>query len=242
MTKSPSRFAHGLPTAAATLAAVGTIAHLEQHAHAGIAVQALSGMTANSYTINATAPGRPGASSTTLSLSSSDNASYDSSFVVGATTGDEVNGGNWDLSAGAADYQAIFSPGTPHNLVGVEMTTITTGAPDFAVGDTISATFELVFTETQRFLGLTTPSSPVTISSATLARSGGATADLTTTSTNTAFTAGTYTLTLSGSINTNDASVANIFVGFTLDAVPGGGVAVAAGGLFGISGRRRRER
>ncbi len=128
---------------------------------------------------------------------------------------------------------------TPYNFVGVEMQTSSDPSPNFALGDTISSTFELVFTGTQTFQGL--GGTAVNVTTATLARAGGSTTDLSTATVGTTFAAGTYTLTLSGTANSNSHAAVSLVAAFQTTAIPGGGVAVVAGLFGGLNGRRRRR-
>ena len=222
-------FAAAVPLVAASMAA------------AGVALGPMVGMSATSYSIGASTPGRTGATSTSLNFSSSSNSSYDPTAIWGTITGDDINGGNWFLQAVGADYAGVLASPNPYNLVGVETQTSGTSSPDFAFGDTISATFELVFTGTQTFQGLNPLGNTVNITTATLARDGGSTTDLATATVGTTFAAGTYTLTLSGSANSNDHSQVNLYAAFETIAVPGGGMAALAGGLLGGFGSPRRR-
>ena len=101
---------------------------------------------------------------------------------------------------------------TPYNFVGVEIQTSSAPSPNFALGDTISSTFELVFTGTQTFQGL--GGSAVNVTTATLARAGGSTTNLTTATVGTTFAAGTYTLTLSGTANSNSHAAVSLVAAF----------------------------
>lgn len=205
----------------------------------GQTVGPLVGMSATSYSISASTQPRLGATSTSLSFSSSSNSSYNPTSILGVSSGDRVSGGDWVLQANAADYAGLFSSPNPYNIVGVEMTSGT--AQNFALGDTISSTYELVFTGIQTFQGLNTLGTTVNVTTATLARAGGSTTDLATTTAGTTFAAGTYTLTLSGSANSNLHAVVNLYAAFQTTAIPGGGVAVVAGLFGGLNGRRRRR-
>lgn len=208
-------------------------------AAAGVGLGPMAGMSATSYSIGASTPGRTGATSTNLNFSSSSNSSYNPATIWGTITGDDIDGGNWFLQAVGADYAGVLASPNPYNLVGVEMQTSGTSSPDFAFGDTISSTFELVFTGTQTFQGLNPLGNTVNIATATLARDGGSTTDLATATVGTTFAAGTYTLTLSGSANSNDHSQVNLYAAFETIAVPGGGIAALLGATI-VPRRRRR--
>lgn len=208
-------------------------------AAAGVALGPMVGMSATSYSISASTPGRLGATSTSLNFSSSSNLSYDPTTISGVLTGDSIDGGNWYLQAVGADFAGVLSLPTPYNFVGVEIQTSSAPSPNFALGDTISSTFELVFTGTQTFQGL--GGSAVNVTTATLARAGGSTTNLTTATVGTTFAAGTYTLTLSGTANSNSHAAVSLVAAFQTTAIPGGGVAVVAGLFGGLNGRRRRR-
>lgn len=201
---------------------------------AGVPIAPMSGVSITSYTVNGSTPGRAGATSTSLTFSNTDNGGFNPTFVLGSLSGDEISGGNWDLGAVGADY-GFAVPEPILNVIGASMT----GTPDFAVGDGISHTFVLVFTQAQTFSGLNLLGSTNTnVLTATLALSSGGTTDLMTTSVGTVFAAGTYTFDMTGS-GTGGATMA-LYAGFAPAAVPGGGIAVLVGLLGGLRGRRRR--
>ncbi len=201
---------------------------------AGVPLAPLSGVSITSYTVNGSTPGRAGATSTSLTFSNTDNGGFTPTFVVGSLSGDSISGGNWDLNAVGADY-GIYFPEPILNLIGASMQ----GTPDLAVGDGISHTFVLVFTQAQTFSGLNLLGGTNTnVLTATLALSGGGTTDLMTTSVGTVFAAGTYTFGMTGSGTGGD--VMALYAGFAPAAVPGGGIAVLVGLLGGLRGRRRR--
>lgn len=206
----------------------------------------IQGMTAASYSMSGSVTGR---TTTSLGFASTSNPAYNPSFVAGISTGDVVTGDGsanlgWFLQAVAADYGALFSPGSSAvNVIGsVMQTDSSTGpTPDFVAGDSLASTYTLVFTADQTFIGLngfgSIDLSSFSTATATLARSGGATTDLTVTALGTQFTAGSYTLTLSGSLAASTGN-ANLFAVFATP-VPAGGGAVA---LFAATLATRRRR
>lgn len=78
-------------------------------AAAGVALGPMVGMSATSYSISASTPGRLGATSTSLNFSSSSNLSYDPTTIWGVFTGDSIDGGNWYLQAVGADFAGVLS-------------------------------------------------------------------------------------------------------------------------------------
>ena len=223
--------AAAVPLVAASMAKAG-----------GLSFGLLGGMTASSYSMNATAPGR---TTTSLSFASASNGSFNPSYVAGSSTGDIVagdgtSGSGWSLEAVGADYAPFFSWPTPLNAVGIAMN-IASAASNFAIGDSMSSTFQLVFSDEQTYFGLNDFGSidPSAFSSmtATLTRSGSPATNLLITALGTRFAAGTYTLSLSGTLGSADSNV-SLFAVFA--AVPGTGAAAALLGATIVPRRRRR--
>ncbi|MGA1393878.1 MAG: hypothetical protein ACO38W_12055, partial [Phycisphaerales bacterium] len=107
-------------------------------AKAGVFLGPLGGMTASSYSMNASAPGR---TTTSLSFASNLNGSFNPSYVAGSVTGDIVagdgtSGSGWSLEAVGLDYAPVFSSPTPINVVG-SVLQIASAASNFAIGDTV---------------------------------------------------------------------------------------------------------
>jgi len=223
--------AAAVPLVAASMAKAG-----------GLSFGLLGGMTASSYSMNATAPGR---TTTSLSFASASNGSFNPSYVAGSSTGDIVagdgtSGSGWSLEAVGADYAPFFSWPTPLNAVGIAMN-IASAASNFAIGDSMSSTFQLVFSDEQTYFGLNDFGSidPSAFSSmtATLTRSGSPATDLLTTALGTRFAAGTYTLSLSG---TSGSAAGNVSLYAVFAApVPGTGAAALLGATI-VARRRRR--
>lgn len=211
-------------------------------AKAGVPLGPLGGMTASSYSMNASAPGR---TTTSLSFVSTSNGSFNPSYVAGSFTGDIVAGdgtfgSGWSLEAVGADYAPVFSSPTPINVVG-SVLQIASAASDFAIGDSMSSTFELVFSDEQTYFGLndfgSIDLSALSSMTATLTRSGSPATDLLTTALGTRFAAGTYTLSLSGTLG-SAASSASLYAVFA-SPVPSTGIAAMLGAAI-VSRRRRR--
>ncbi len=224
--------AAAVPLVAASMAKAG-----------GLSFGLLGGMTASSYSMNATAPGR---TTTSLSFASTSNGSFNPSYVAGSSTGDIVagdgtSGSGWSLEAVGADYAPVVpSWSTPLNVVGSAMN-IASAASNFAIGDSMSSTFQLVFSDEQTYFGLNDFGSidPSAFSSmtATLTRSGSPATDLLTTALGTRFAAGTYTLSLSG---TSGSAAGNVSLYAVFAApVPGTGAAALLGATI-VPRRRRR--
>lgn len=211
----------------------------------------LGGMTVSSYSINATASGR---TTSSLSFNSTQNGSFDGSYMAGTGTGDEVKAdtgtaSEWSLQATAYDYSPVVSYPNPVNLVALSLVS----PSNFSIGDTLSGTFTLTFSDTQAYAGLNkfydidTSSSFSTVT-ATLTPSGGTTEDLLlTTSLGKSFAAGTYMLSLAGTLGSplSDVSLFTFFEGPqpvpepSTFALGGAGFACAAWGMYR---RRRRTR
>ena len=211
-------------------------------AKAGVPLGPLGGMTASSYSMNATAPGR---TTTSLSFASASNVSFDPSYVAGPYTGDSVDGdgtfgSGWSLEAVGVDYAPTFSWPTPLNVVG-SVLYIASAASNFAIGDSMSSTFELVFSDEQTYFGLndfgSIELSALSSMTATLTRSGSPATDLLTTALGTRFAAGTYTLSLSGILGSGASSV-SLYAVFAAP-VPGTGAAALLGAAI-VPRRRRR--
>ncbi|MGA1401491.1 MAG: hypothetical protein ACO38P_14005, partial [Phycisphaerales bacterium] len=169
-------------------------------------------MTASSYSMNASAPGR---TTTSLSFASNLNGSFNPSYVAGSFTGDIVagdgtSGSGWSLEAVGVDYAPAFSWPTPLNVVG-SVLQIASAASNFAIGDSMSSTFELVFSDEQTYFGLndfgSIDLSGLSSMTATLTRSGSPATNLLTTALGTRFAAGTYTLSLSGTLGSAASGV-----------------------------------
>ncbi|MGA0420906.1 MAG: hypothetical protein ACO3P9_12885, partial [Phycisphaerales bacterium] len=192
-------------------------------------------MTASSYSMNATAPGR---TTTSLSFASASNGSFNPSYVAGSFTGDIVagdgtSGSGWSLEAVGADYAPVFSSPTPINVVG-SVLQIASAASDFAIGDSMSSTFQLVFSDEQTYFGLndfgSIDLSGLSSMTATLTRSGSPATDLLTTALGTRFAAGTYTLSLSGTLGSAASGVSNVSLYAVFAApVPSTGIAALLG-------------
>jgi hypothetical protein len=211
-------------------------------AKAGVPLGPLGGMTASSYSMNATAPGR---TTTSLSFASASNVSFDPSYVVGPYTGDSVDGdgtfgSGWSLEAVGVDYAPTFSWPTPLNVVG-SVLYIASAASNFAIGDSMSSTFELVFSDEQTYFGLndfgSIELSALSSMTATLTRSGSPATDLLTTALGTRFAAGTYTLSLSGTSGSAAGGI-ELYAVFA-SPVPSTGIAALLGAAI-VSRRRRR--
>ncbi len=211
-------------------------------AKAGVPLGPLGGMTASSYSMNATAPGR---TTTSLSFASASNVSFNPSYVAGSYTGDIVAGdgtfgSGWSLEAVGVDYAPTFSWPTPLNVVG-SVLYIASAASNFAIGDSMSSTFELVFSDEQTYFGLndfgSIELSALSSMTATLTRSGSPATDLLTTALGTRFAAGTYTLSLSGTSGSAAGNV-SLYAVFA-SSVPGSGAAALLGAAI-VSRRRRR--
>ncbi|MGA0286745.1 MAG: hypothetical protein ACO3QA_06895 [Phycisphaerales bacterium] len=202
-------------------------------------------MTASSYSMNATAPGR---TTTSLSFASASNGSFNPSYVAGSFTGDIVagdgtSGSGWSLEAVGADYAAAWSWPTPLNVVGSAMN-IASAASNFAIGDSMSSTFELVFSDEQTYFGLndfgSIDLSGLSSMTATLTRSGSPATDLLTTALGTRFAAGTYTLSLSGTLGSAASGVSNVSLyAVFASPVPSTGIAALLGASI-VPRRRRR--
>jgi len=208
----------------------------------GVPLGPLGGMTASSYSMNASATGR---TTNSLSFASTSNVSFDPSYFVGSYTGDSVagdgtSGSGWSLEAYGVDYGPFFASPTPLNVVGSVMN-IASAASNFAIGDSMSSTFQLVFSDEQTYFGLNDFGSidPSAFSSmtATLTRSGSPATNLLTTALGTRFAAGTYTLSLSGTLGsvTGNVSLYAVFAA----PVPGTGAAALLGATI-VARRRRR--
>jgi hypothetical protein len=211
-------------------------------AKAGVPFGTLGGMTASSYSMNASAPGR---TTTSLSFASTSNGSFNPSYVAGSFTGDIVagdgtSGSGWSLEAVGADYAPVFSWPTPLNVVG-SVLQLASAASDFAIGDSMSSTFELVFSDEQTYFGLngfgSIDLSGLSSMTATLTRSGSPATDLLTTALGTRFAAGTYTLSLSGTLGSAAGGV-SLYAVFA-SPVPGSGAASLLGAML-VARRRRR--
>ncbi len=214
----------------------------------------LGGMTVSSYSMNATASGR---TTSSLSFNSTQNGSFDGSYIAGLDTGDglEADTGTaleWSLQATAVDYGPAASYPSPLNFTGLTVS-IPSGKGNLSIGDTLSGTFTLTFSDTQAYAGLNkfydidTSSSFSTVT-ATLTPSGGTAEDLLlTTSLGKSFAAGTYTLSLAGTLGSplSDVSLFTFFEGPqpvpepSTFALGGAGFACAAWGMYR---RRRRTR
>lgn len=223
--------AAAVPLVAASMAKAG-----------GVPLGPLGGMTASSYSMNASVAGR---TTTSLSFASASNGSFNPSYVAGSYTGDIVAGdgtfgSGWSLEAFGADYAPFFSWPTPLNAVGSAMN-IASAASNFAIGDSMSSTFQLVFSDEQTYFGLNDFGSidPSAFSSmtATLTRSGSTATNLLITALGTRFAAGTYTLSLSGTLGSADSNV-SLYAVFAAP-VPGTGAAALLGAAI-VSRRRRR--
>ena len=194
----------------------------------------LVGMTATSYTMSGSSTNR------SLTFQSTSNGSFNSSFVNGVNTGDQVaqtGSDSWTLVAVAYDISPVVGAPLPLNIVGVEANA-TGGA--FSGSSVISCTYTLVFSGNQQFLGLNiTVDFPGGIT-ATLT-SGGTTTNLATAATDgsVVFSAGTYNLALVGNgYNTTTATLVAVFAGQT-SSVPGTGIAALLGATI-VPRRRRR--
>ncbi|MFZ9690915.1 MAG: hypothetical protein ACO3EP_02660 [Phycisphaerales bacterium] len=194
----------------------------------------LVGMTATSYTMSGSSTNR------SLSFQSTSNGSFNSSFVNGVNTGDQVaqtGSDSWTLGAFAYDISPVVGYPFPTNIVGVEANA-TGGA--FSGSSVISCTYTLVFSGNQTFLGLNDQSDFPGGITATLT-SGGTTTNLATAATDgsVVFSAGTYTLALQGNgYSSTTATLIAIFAGQT-SSVPGTGIAALLGATI-VSRRRRR--
>ena len=228
----------------ATVGLLGLSTALGAEAQAGL-LPPMVGMTVNSYSMTANTPSRAGATATSLTIANSTaNLSFNPSFILGEATGDSANGGNWKLQANGADYGPLLSSPNAVNLVGGSCRTADSSTPNFSSSDTLSLSMVLVFSGSLDFSGLNIgpDGGNSTIASATLAQSGGSTADLLTTSSGTSFAAGTYTLTMSVTANGGTDSFAAYAAFTTAYAVPGSGLAAIAGGLLTSLGGGRRRR
>ncbi|MGA0420186.1 MAG: hypothetical protein ACO3P9_09150 [Phycisphaerales bacterium] len=197
----------------------------------------LVGMTVTSYTMSGSSTNR------SLSFQSASNGSFNSSFVNGVNTGDQVaqtGSDSWTLGAFAYDISPVVGYPFPTNIVGIEANT-TSGA--FSGSSVISCTYTLVFSGNQQFLGLSNTGSfagGIADITATLT-SGGTTTNLATAATDgsVVFPAGTYTLALQGNdYSTTTATLVAIFAG-QASAVPGTGIAALLGASI-VPRRRRR--
>lgn len=227
----------------ATVGLLGLSTALGAEAQAGL-LPPMVGMTVSSYSMTANTPSRAGATATSLTIANSNNPSFNPSFILGDTTGDYADGGNWKLEAVGADYGPLFSSPNAVNLVGGSCRTADSSTPNFSSSDTLSLSMVLVFSGSLDFSGLNigADGGNSTIASATLAQSGGSTSDLLTTAIGTSFAAGTYTLTMSVTANGGTDSFAAYAAFTTASAVPGSGLAAIAGGLLTSLGGGRRRR
>jgi hypothetical protein len=210
----------------------------------------LGGMTVSSYSMNATASGR---TTSSLSFNSTQNGSFDGSYIAGLDTGDglEADTGTaleWSLQATAVDFGPAAQWPNPLNFVGLSLSS----PNNFSIGDTLSGTFTLTFSDTQAYAGLNTffdiDTSSFSTVTATLTPSGGTAENLLTKTVGTTlFPAGTYTLSLAGTLGTtlSDVSLYTVFEGPqpvpepSTFALGGAGFACAAWGMYR---RRRRAR
>ncbi len=197
-------------------------------------IPVMQGITVTSYSISAAAasPADPA----TLSLQSTDNVAFDPGVQFGSTTGDQVDGTNWNLLAIGIDYSEV-APGLA-NIVGLQVESSPTS---LAIGDSASGQWALSYVDAQQYDLLIADG--VTLTTATLTPDGGSPIDLTTASPGTVFPVGSYTLDFAGALNTADQS---LVMAMSTAAVPEPAtLGLAAAGLGGAAAgfwRRRRKR
>jgi len=204
----------------------------------------LFGVTATSFTMTANAANRPSGVNQ-LSLDSASILSYNPLLVNESTTAPIPSGqtrADWQLDAVAFGDPAPPPPGSSGVNVfggGAQRYLDGFGGPDFAAGDTVTMTYELVFSSAQEFFFIfgqngANPTGTLT--------QGLVVTDLATTPFGTVFGPGNYTLTMSGTaIDTAHSYGVGAVFSALVSVIPGSGLAaIGSLGLAGLARRRRR--